>query len=242
MIILGLLALAAVSCDINSYENRSHRNGIELVRYSERVLSEFVARPAGDLDFLLVLNKFQNLSPEEQNELVWDDFRSMVEHYTDTYMRIPSMGMTVDTRGVSISVPGNYWMVNVTDRYRDYYDALGHGTEKRVTCIGEDEYEIMDVKGGKDAMILSFRARPAGFVSYELSGSGSGGFAENEKGLSSKFVLNDFVYKDGVTAVHIRVETFHKGSGLDWCEIRKKKDGVMEYESNLDIESRYPLE
>ncbi len=263
------MALAAVSCEIST--QTTNRTGNNLLEYTMNIYDKFAKCPAEDLSLLLTLDEYMKLPEEEQNKPEWDNFRSKLEHYSDTYMKIRSKGITVDTRGVSLRETGSYWLITVINQSKDsessgydkywfdqYSTAPGHGEVKQVTCTGKDQYEIIDVKGGKDAMFLSLTALPSQYGGYDFTGNGSGQIARNEKGISSKYVLDQFIYNKvisteegtGGTTVttryqtsefHIRLDTYNNGNALDWCELYMKP-GESGYDTNLEVIFRHPIE
>ncbi len=271
IILLGLIAAAAVSCDVNSGDSFSHRTGNNLIGYTKNIYDKFVECPTEDLIYLLTLNEFIQLSPEEQNRTEWANFKSTIEHYSETYMRIGSKGITVETGGLPLTEPGNSWIVTVISSGKDnessgwdeyWYDgystAYGHGDTKLITCAAKDEYEIIDMKGGKEPMYLHLAATPSEYGGYDFSGNGSGQFAANDRGVSSRYELNEFyfkkykTYQDGTgnstvtmkylsETFHIRVDTYHNGKELDWCELYKNPEKIG-YDTNLEISNSFPIE
>ncbi len=248
IILYALAAMLAVSCDINSPDNVSHRTGLNLFEYSRNIFDKFVLCPTEDLAILLTLDEFMKQTPQEQAGPQWDDFRSKIEHYSDTRIRISSYGIIVDTRGVSLSTPGNNWIITVFDARKDsqnseydyywfeqYATAPGHGKLKQVGCVGENEYEIIDVAGGREAMVLSLTASRSEMGGYVFSGSGSGSIGANDKGMGSRYVLAEFQYRDKQTeGMHLRVDTYLYDKAMDWCEIYWKP-GDFKCDSNLEI-------
>ncbi len=270
-----MMAAAAVSCTIDPYgydNGTNHRTGNNLIEYSEDILNRFGTALTEDLIYLLTLDEFLKLTPEEQNQIQWSEFKSKIEHYTDTYLRIPSRGIVIATRGLSLTEPGNSWTMEIIDFYSynesgsdtrfsiGYYgEVLGHSKIRRITCTEENRYEIIDEKG-KDIMSLELEAIPSPYGGYDFTGSGSGKITGNEKGLSAEYSLFELYYRkhrtdsDGTgnssvtvtyspESLNLRVYTYHDGEALDWCELVKTADSEIEYRSNLEyIEDRYYYE
>ncbi len=277
ILLFAFFALTAVSCTIETYDWENDRNWSNLKSYTDNVFLQFAVTPARDLALLLEVEDFMNLSEEEQKSEKWSDVRSKIQHYSETLLRIPSLGMNVDTWGVSLDVPGNYWLIEVYESYThsnhsgyDYYyydkytSAPGHSTSKRVTCIEEGVYEVTDNKK-TGVMEFTVTAIPSTDGGYDLIGGCTGSIIENENGLSSVFNFDEFYYKrqlvyvdcmngDPVPTViwqveklHGRIENFHNGSLLDWCEISidLSKSPEPVYTSNMevfDIPHTFPLE
>ncbi len=239
--------MTAVSCTIETYDWENDRNWNNLKSYTDNIFVQFSVLPARDLVSLLDVNDYMQLSEEEQSSPEWADVRSKIQHYSETLLRIPSLGMNVDTRGVSLSDPGNYWLIDVYEqnahnnlRWYDYYfydhytSAIGHGTSKRVTCVWETGYEITDEKND-EVMKFSAIAVPSAEGGYDLYGNCIGRILPNEKGLSSTFNITEFLYKkysgystsfDGekipmveyqMDKACVRVATYQGETLLDWC-------------------------
>ncbi len=266
-IILAIAVLAAASCTIDPYSyyvNDNNRTGNKLAKYSGEILDKFGIVPVEDIIYMLTLDEFLKLTEEEQNQPQWANFKSNLEHYTDTYLRIPSKGISVDTRGLSLTEPGNSWTMEIFDQYSylgysgyhqnmlGYFsDIPGHSNIRRISCTAENEYEIYDEKG-KESMNISLEAIPSPHGGYDFTGSGSGNILANKRGLSAEYSLQEIYYRkyrydeDGtgnssvtvdynVESLLLKVYTYHNGQSLDWCEVSKKADGPMEYRSNLII-------
>ncbi len=243
----------------------NNRNGRKLVRYSEEILDRFCTAQADALNYMLTLNEFLKLSEEEKNDIRWEGFRSEIEHYSETYFRISPRGIKLETKGLSLTDPGTSWIMEIIDEYyfmgdsQDYYDWSydrfqnfpGHSNFIRISCTARDRYEITDEKG-KEIMIVSLEAIPSKFGGYDFSGSGSGSVIPNRRELSATYSISDFYYRrhridsDGtgnaavaisynVESANVRLDTFHHGKPLDWCEIIMTKDKETEYRSNLEI-------
>ncbi len=271
-IILAFMALTTVSCVIDDGMGNNSRTGYNLLDYSENILKKFVKIPVEDVAFMLTLDEFMQLDEEQQNSPEWAGFKGGIEHYSNTLLRIPSKGITVDTRGVSLRTPGKWWRITITDDYRhstnsgyDYYwfdqfsTAPGHSGEMRLTCTSTDKYELIDEKVGKDIMQLSIEVVPSVYGGYDFSCMGSGRMAENENGLSSEYEVQEYYYKrysfteDGTEnsshivlyqteALVFRVDTYHKGEALDWCELNIENHGQMTYSGNLELNNRFYYE
>ncbi len=267
IILLAVTAVATASCIVDPYDykNENTRNGNTLLEYSEDVLEKFGVSQICALNYLLTLDEFLKLSPEEQNKHEWANFRSGIEHYTETYFRIPSRGIKVDTKGLSLREPETSWMMEVIGDYsfsshnRDYRNWVGnfssipgHCEFLRVTCISENKYEIIDDKGGREIMVLSLEAITSEHGGYDFSATGSGKILANKRGLSASYSIPEIYYRkyrvdeDGtgsssvtvcytIESLSFRVDTYYKDEQLDWCEITKAADEDMEYSSNLDI-------
>ncbi len=204
--------MTAVSCKIDQYgtdAKDNNRTGNNLAQYSGEILEAFGTKPIESLIYLLTLDEFLKLTPEEQNRISWSDFRSKLEHYTDTYFRIPSKGIKVDTRGLSLTEPGTSWTMEVFDHYSymgytgyyysdsilGYYSNIpGHSGIMRIRCTGENMYEITDEKG-EDIMILTLEAIPSPYGGYDFTGSGSGKILENKRRLSSEYSILEIYYR-----------------------------------------------
>ncbi len=261
------MAAAAVSCRIDpyGYENHNDRTGNTLIRYSEGILDKFGVAQTRNLIYLLTLDEFLKLSPEEQDKKQWENFKSNLEHYSDTYFRIKSRGIKLDTRGLSLIEPGTSWIMEVIDDYnftgntghrRDWVGNFGsipgHSNIFRITCTAENQYEIIDEVGGKEIMVLSLEAIPSPYGGFDFTGGGSGKILANKRGLSATYSLPEIYYRkyrvdeDGTgnssvtveykaESLNLKVYTYHNNEPLDWCELIKTADEEMEYRTNLEI-------
>ncbi len=271
-IILAVMALSATACVIDDGVDNSGRTGYGLMQYSGNMFNKFVKAPAEDLIFLLTLDEFISLDEEEQGNEGWANFRAEIEHYSNTLLKIPSKGMKVDTRGVSLRTPGSWWAITIYDEYLhskdsgyDYYwnyqysSTPGHGEIMRITCTAADRYEIIDDKGGRETMFLSVETVPSAYGGYDYSCSGSGMIAENENGLSAEYELSEFYYKkysftaDGtgnsstivsyeIETLDFRMDTYLDGEALDWCGLTVENHGAVQYSGNLELDYRFPID
>ncbi len=269
--IVALTALAVSACYTitpNGYENESNRNANNLIKYTEEILDQYGTHLADDLIFMLTLDEYMKLTPEEQADIRWANFRSNLEHYTESYMNVPSKGLKIDTRGESLTEEGTSWIYEVASYYsyagyngynprilEDGDEVPGHSNFRRITCIAENQYEIIDEKG-KDIMYLTLEAIPSPYGGYDFTGSGSGKILANNRGLSADYSILELYYRkyrvdeDGTgsssvtvsyeaESLDIRVYTYHNGEALDWCELIKTADSEIEYRGNLEyIEDR----
>ncbi len=264
-IIIAIIATAATSCTISSFyeTDRNNRDSRNIIEYSKEVLDKFGIGQTSNLIYLQTLDQYLKLTQEEQNQPEWANFKSKIEHYTDTYLRIPSRGIIVDTRGLSFTEPGTSWTMEITDDYdfmgyEGYHHSLlgsfgripGHSGIFRITCTGENTYEIIDEAGGKDIMFLSIEAIPSPYGGCDFTGSGSGRILENKRGLSATYTISEIYYRkhrideDGTgnssvtvtydtESLQFRLDTYHNGQELDWCELTKKTGSSLEYKTSL---------
>ncbi len=209
IILLALTLLAATSCVLDSYENKSNRNGRNLKNYADNIFGSFVEVPVNDLIFMLVLDEFLQLPEEEKNAPEWEVFRSRLEQNSATKITVPSKGIAIDTKGTGIKTPGSYWLIEITDVYNHSYDyrygyyywyesdhiAPGHSKIQRITCTAENQYHITDDKGGSEIMNLVLTAVPSQYGGFDFSGTGSGIIAENDNSLSATYEFQNFYYK-----------------------------------------------
>ncbi len=268
IIIIAIMAAVAVSCNINMYgpESRNNRNGYALAKYSEEILDKFAVSQTDNLIYLMALDEFLKLSPEEQSKPQWAEFKSKIEHYSETAFRITSKGIRLDTKGLSLTEPGTSWLIEVIDDWNfcgidgsynywlgNFGNIPGHSNYIRISCTAENKYEITDGEGGKEVMLLEIEAIPSQHGGYDFSATGSGKILANKRELSAAYKLSDLYYRkhrsdvDGtgnssvtvsyeIEALNLRLETFHKGLALDWCEIFKSsEDDGPEYSSNLEF-------
>ncbi len=263
IIISAMTALAAVSCVIDDGDGNERRTGQNLLAYSETVFSDLVIAPTEYLNYLLVLDEFLQLTEDEKGSPEWATFKSELEIIKETCVRVPEKGFIVNTAGKSIRTPGNSWSIirygNFIQSWEsgNYYNWVGPDSDRSdgermllLTCTAADRYEITDEKGGREFMQLSYEAIPSPEGGYDFSCSGSGKTEETPKGMSSRFELSDFYYQryritaDGTghssvtisystEVVEFRLDTYHHGRALDWCEFKKTRDGIMEIGSNL---------
>ncbi len=263
------MALAATSCEFES-KDESGRTGYNLAKYTENILQKFLVIPSEDLRFMLTLDEYLSLTPEEQNLPDWEIFRAEITHYTSTLLRIKYKGISIETGGKSLRTPGNYWIMTLVDsdgysadggyyyHANDQYDSTpGHGPVKRITCVAENEYEITDEKGGREMMCIFLETVPCEGGGYDLSGSVTGKIGRNDRGLSADFKATEFYSKrltqssDGTGNSSVKVwyetinldfelNTYHNGSQLDWCRITEIPGKGYEISSNLEIKSPLP--
>ncbi len=271
-IILAIMALSATACVIDDGVDNSGRTGYRLMQYSVNMFNKFAKVPADDLIFMLTLDEFISLNEDEQNSDGWAKFRAEIEHYSNTLLKVPSKGMKIDTRGVSLRTPGSWWTITIYDGYRhsvnsgsDYYwndrypDAEEYGDVIRITCTAPDRYEIIDEKGGRETMLLTVEAVPSAYGSYDLSCSGSGSTARNKNGISAGYELSEFYFKrysfsdDGtgnssttvtyeIETLDFRVDTYLDGEALDWCGLTVENHGGIQYSGNLELDYFFPID
>ncbi len=267
IILLALTLLAATSCVIDSYDNRSDRNGRNLKNYGDNIFGTFVEVPANDLIFMLVLDEFIQLPEEDRNMPEWETFRSRLEHNSATMITVPSMGIRIDTKGVSLRTPGNSWMMEVTDEYTHSYNhrygyywfdesatVPGHSGTRLITCTDENRYEIIDGKSGSEMMNISLAAVPSQYGGFDFTGTGSGMISENKNGISSTYEVKNFYYKryrraeDGTgnssvtvsystESIEFRLDTYHKGQPLDWYMLNISPGEQIKFDTNLPYDS-----
>ncbi len=264
------MALACISCVIDDSYESSGRNGRNLLMYSENLMNAFVKMPTEELSYLLVLDEFLKLNTEQQSSPEWASFKSGIEFTGNNTMYISSRGIAVNTGGASLKTPGNHWMVISNSTYvhswssGDYYNWVGENADnsgqvsyKRISCTEEDCYEITDENGGKESMYLQIEATESSVGGYDFSCSASGSSKENSKGLSSSYEVSDFRYirqritEDGtghstvifsysIDSFKMRVDTYHKGQALDWCELKRTQEGITTVSSNLGYDAYRP--
>ncbi len=256
-LILALAALAAVSCNPpGSDDAETERTGYNLAVHTEEIMRRFAMGPAEDLEFLLTLDGYQKLSSEEQNQAEWEEFKSMILHYSDTEIKVVSKGIIINTDGRPLTETGSRWTVTVEDEYRhiissDYIASwlpwdrsrTNYSGKKTFVCVAENQYEIHDESAASANWPLTLSAARSEDGGFEFAGSGYGEIREDEHGISAKYDLNEFVYSKGMKTLNMRLETFLYGKPLDWCELVMTKDNIVKAHSNLEIKTPpVPLE
>ncbi len=257
IIILTFIALSSVSCVIDNGESNNWRTNERLLKYSENLLNTSVITPVKQLNYLLVLDTYLKLTEEEQNGADWEEFRGQIEQVKENILRIADRNLIVDTKGVQLTVPGNFWTIsNISQsHYQGGYIWAGEesGTwlnSKKIHCTETDKYEITYTEKVEENIRLNIEAIQSSTGGYDFSVNGNGKTKETEDGIHSEYEVFDFYYErhrkaedgTGNSAVSISysiesfkfdVHIFKNAEELDWCKLSKEESGLMTYDCSI---------
>lgn len=241
-IIFLFAAMSLVSCRIDEGEN-DLVDSWRLAEYGDRLML-YVESGANMLVTLLEIDKYESMSPEEQNGSWLDGILLHVDGNTVVIDNGYNANPVIHTGGKSLREPGAEWKI---ENYRDlifYYSV--NDLNASVTCTGPGEWSVVSGMESPDLQIrmdITAEEGPEGYdgtftvEGQEVSGTGYVAEFSNSDGPCSfafSHVEDENTSPDISVTGNYSINIFEGQSLKDWIRMSYSEDGRVTVETSRD--------